>query len=180
MRERMYDEVQWMYFDWLLDLVDEMNHKQLLIYLHTLDYRWGIKNDINRAMDGVALRDRFNWEGQYKAYQLGEEPCSVLEFIIGVASRMDGSVAGMGDGEITDIWFWNLMENLGLDKFDDVTLISEGCCGAIDDIINRLLDRTYESNGYGGLFPLNSTDEDQRGVEVWYQMSEYIIENELY
>ena len=32
-------------------------------------------------------------------------------------------------------------------------------------------------NGTGGLFPLKRPRVNQRRVEVWYQMSEYLMEN---
>jgi hypothetical protein len=45
----------------------------------------------------------------------------------------------------------------------------------IDDILTRLIERTYKPNGEGGFFPLPQTDEDQTKVEIWYQMSAYIL-----
>ena len=47
----------------------------------------------------------------------------------------------------------------------------------IDEILNKFIDRTYRASGYGGLFPLRHSKEDQRKVEIWYQMAAYLIEN---
>ena len=40
-----------------------------------------------------------------------------------------------------------------------------------------MLAREYSDNGHGGLFPLKNPKKDQRKVEIWYQMTEYINEN---
>jgi hypothetical protein len=46
--------------------------------------------------------------------------------------------------------------------------------------MERCVWRTYEPNGVGGFFPLENPNEDQREVELWYQMSAYVddIQNE--
>ena len=41
-------------------------------------------------------------------------------------------------------------------------------------VINRFLNREYESNGKGGLFTINNCDEDLRNVEIWYQLCWYL------
>jgi hypothetical protein len=41
----------------------------------------------------------------------------------------------------------------------------------------RLNRRLYTTSGYGGLFPLEEPKEDQRKVEIWYQMMAYLGEN---
>ena len=45
--------------------------------------------------------------------------------------------------------------------------------GGLDGFINR----QYEANGEGGLFPLKGVCEDQREVEIWYQMNAYLYEH---
>jgi hypothetical protein len=68
------------------------------------------------------------------------------------------------------------MRNAGLDAFDD------GNFDTMDDsevmkILDRIIERTYQRNGVGGLFPLKRDKKDQRKVELWYQMNAYLIEN---
>jgi hypothetical protein len=38
------------------------------------------------------------------------------------------------------------------------------------------VNREYDPDGRGGLFPLDGTHANQREVELWYQMQAYIIE----
>ncbi len=48
----------------------------------------------------------------------------------------------------------------------------------IDDILERLIWRQYQEDGQGGFFPLAWPEQDQREVELWYQMNAYLAENE--
>lgn len=88
----------------------------------------------------------------------------MLEMFIGLAER---GAYQTGD-EMAD-WFYTFMVNLGLDQ----TLSST----KIHRTLQRVNERTYSSSGQGGLFPLMNPVEDQREVDLWYQMSAYIIEN---
>jgi hypothetical protein len=42
--------------------------------------------------------------------------------------------------------------------------------------IKKWLVRDIKPNGEGGLFPMNWNQEDQRGLELWYQMQQYLAE----
>ena len=39
------------------------------------------------------------------------------------------------------------------------------------------VERRYKRSGEGGLFPLKNAAKDQRKVEIWYQLSSYLLEN---
>jgi hypothetical protein len=47
----------------------------------------------------------------------------------------------------------------------------------VNQILTNLVERTYQKNGKGGLFPLKQPAKDQRRVEIWYQMAAYLNEN---
>jgi hypothetical protein len=72
------------------------------------------------------------------------------------------------------IWFWEFMDNLGLKEHNDGNADEDG----IINIIERLIWRTYPSNGEGSMFPLRISDVDQQSIELWYQLCEYVIEQE--
>jgi hypothetical protein len=93
----------------------------------------------------------------------------MLELLIGLSRRL----SFVADGEPFD-WFWQLMENLGLEKYNDNTVIPEK---EVDGILDEVIWRTYKRNGSGGLFPLRKATEDQRDVELWYQLSAYLLEH---
>jgi hypothetical protein len=101
----------------------------------------------------------------------------MLEFLIALATRMNESVYDDRYPNQEPYWFMVLLQNLGLDKYDDTydfTVIH----GEVYDIFMVLNHREYDIDGSrGGLFPLKDPAENQREVEVWYQMQAYLSEN---
>lgn len=149
-------------------------HWKFARQLYTKEFIWLVPNDDNRAADGRGLRSIFLAEYEI----VGPDPlwmdmgCSMLEMLIALAYRLQFIT---GD-EVFD-WFWTLIENLGLsmrgtsDQQYTETLEKE-----IDDILNKVIWRTYTETGEGGLFPVPETDQDQRNIELWYQMSAYLAD----
>jgi hypothetical protein len=76
------------------------------------------------------------------------------------------------------IWFWELLNNLGLSEYANLDRIRSSI-KEINSILSTLNKREYEEDGYGGLFPLRNPGKDQRKVEIWYQMSAYLLENDF-
>jgi hypothetical protein len=85
----MHNNVQDEYFNWLYDFVcfDRVGKfGKLLSRLHDIEFKYRVKNDQNRASDGIALRRRFCHEHNCVdriAYLAG--PCSVLEMLIALS-----------------------------------------------------------------------------------------------
>jgi hypothetical protein len=100
-------------------------------------------------------------------------PASILEVLIGLAIRCCETLADDDNNMRIDQWFWLLMSNCGLNRFTDDRYSSLDT----DEIVDRIVYRRYERNGVGGLFPLKRARRDQRKVELWYQMSYYLVEN---
>lgn len=93
----------------------------------------------------------------------------MLEMLIAF-SRWIAFEAG---GEPRD-WFWHMLSNIGIDKYNDRNYNRE----AIDLAVKTVIWRTYNRNGSGGgLFPLKRAVRDQRDVELWYQLNTYLIEH---
>lgn len=137
-------------------------------------YEYHIPNDDNRAEDGLKLRERFELESSLRLLDLGE--CRMLEFLIALAIRLNESVYDYNNPDQTPYWFWILIENLQLDEYDDYYPFDKIHVD-IELVFMRLNRRLYTTSGYGGLFPLEEPKEDQREVEVWYQMMAYLGEN---
>lgn len=141
--------------------------------LYTKEFVWIIPNDDNRVEDGRDLRYEFLEENNL----LHVDPdwmglgCSMFELLLGLARRL----AFEAEGE-PRVWFWHLITNLGLDYVDDG--FNKKSNREIDEKLDRLIWRTYEPDGSGGLFPLTHPREDQRRVEIWYQMCAYILERD--
>jgi len=166
-----------LYFDWLADQVGSgvppHTYRKMLETLFFKEFVWSVPNDDNRAADGKDLRREFLEDtGITDAPEdwmwLG---CSILELLIALSRRL----AFEADGEPRE-WFWELIGNLTLDRFIDNGRVPKQ---AIDDILECVIWRTYKEDGTGGLFPLRFSQEDQRHVELWYQMSAYLLERSL-
>lgn len=97
----------------------------------------------------------------------------MLEMILGLARR-----ASFEDDGDTREWFWRLLENLDIARYTDMVCSRYPCNQEIERVLNRVIYRVYEDDGHGGLFPLRYPDRDQREVELWYQLSAYLLEHE--
>lgn len=143
-------------------------HWRLLRQMHETDFVWLVPNDDNRAADGLELRYEFMDEKAILPDRAWlERPCSFLEMLIGLARRL----AFEGEGQ-PHVWFWHLIDNLDLTRCNDDRRWSPR---RVDEIINSVIWRTYAPSGRGGLFPLRYSHEDQRDVELWYQMNAYLV-----
>ena len=96
--------------------------------------------------------------------------CSMLEMLIALSDR----TAFQTDGRLEE-WFWRFMHNLELDRYSD-DLYEISIQEEVEDTLTRVIWRKYAQDGTGGLFPLRHPDHDQRKIELWYQMSAYILE----
>lgn len=165
------------YFDWLYGQVCPVRlknpshtYRNLFHILYTTEFHWIVPNDDNRIQDGKDLRREFIEAEELKQndhywMNLG---CSFLELLIGLSRRLEFQT----DRYSTE-WFWELLDNLGLRQYNDRAHLP---LDEIKDILNRVIWRTYDYDGRGGLFPLDHAYEDQREVEIWYQLNSYILE----
>lgn len=166
-----------LYFTWLYrqvanpDIEDKsLTFWKLLKELYTKEFVWLIPNDDNRLEDGKALRIEFIQEEGLRDVdpewlQLG---CSALELMVGLSRRLSFEAEGE-----PYYWFWDLMENLNLHRYSDDRRLPRK---HIQKVLDQVIFRTYERDGTGGLFPLNDPSQDQRKVELWYQLSAYVLE----
>jgi hypothetical protein len=157
------------YLDYLEPLVgieEGESYRGLLHMMHEKEFVWFVPNDDNRLADGLEVRaEWFDAIGQ--AMDMG--PCSFLEVLIGLSRRMQWFTSESAEG-----WGWQFLINLGLDRMRDN--LSRRKVSQIDDILDSVIFRTYAPDGTGGFFPLTHPKEDQRKVELWYQMSAYVNE----
>lgn len=158
-----------------LDLFEVMDSKEFV---------WVVANDDNRIEDALDLRREFLMDTRFRnTFQFAElasprstaefigRPASVLEVLIGLSRRLS-----FAEGGIAEVWAWKLVENLELHLLRDP--LSPRKRERVDERLDALIFRTYQPNGVGGFFPLGYPEQDQTKVEIWYQMSAYLAENE--
>ena len=160
------------YFEWLYNLVHGIQYRRLLIELHSIEFRYSIRMDENRADDGVRLRYRYAIQKgceEYVDYLNG--PCSVLEMMVALSIRCEEDI--MDDpsyGDRTGQWFWHMIVNLGLGSMTDDRFDKR----YVRERIDIFLEREYEPNGKGGLVTIKNCKHDLRTVEIWYQLNLYL------
>lgn len=170
----MNDRLDDQYLDWLYAMVgrraENVDHTKLLAHMHTWEFVMLIPNDDNRCSDGIAVRKEFlRKTGSRPTRHWLELGCSVLEMLVGIARHLSFEM----DGEVGE-WFWHLVDNLGLARYNDRRFNAR----QVDRAMERLIWRQYSTDGRGGLFPLENPHEDQRQVELWFQMESYMLELE--
>jgi hypothetical protein len=164
------------YLTWLYSQVGDVKDRNRsrtywnpLGQLYSIEFFDLVPNDDNRAEDGRALRDEWMAEKHISADpEWRSRGCSFLEMLIALCRRL----AFEADGHV-DVWFWHLINNLGLTDCTDRYPYDQA---EVDARIHTVIYREYDRNGRGGLFPMRRGFKDQRHVEIWYQMNAYLLE----
>lgn len=171
------------YFCWLKRLIGdgyfEENYQKLLWKLYTTVFFYELDYDRNRAADGVYLRKNFLREFRIdgpEAVNFEEgSPCSVLEMMVALARKAEDDI--MHDPEIGDRtghWFWVMLENLGLDIYDDIGYNE----ASVDRILYVFMHHQYAPNGgAGGMFSVRKSCRDMRKTDLWWQLNAFFEEN---
>ena len=169
------------YLYWLYDQISplevtdpDFSFQYLIEHAYRTEFYWSVPNDDNRIADGVDLRREFlDHIGAERDTNFMEIGCSMLEMLVALCR-----VLSFNTGHNTRFWFSKLMENLSIAHMTD-TIYKErlDSTEVVDMVWHDIIHRTYKRNGDGGLFPLKRPGQDQRKIEIWYQMSAYLIEN---
>ena len=174
------------YFTWLYSQIGAVttrnpsrNYWELARQLYTTEFRYFVPNDDNRAEDGRLLREEFLDASPFNEWKDAEGwlslPCSFLEMLIALSRKL-AFEAYSGHGEdATPDWFQELICNLDLNIYTDA-FRDRKRQENIAHVLEVVNERQYDRNGVGGLFPLQHAREDQRRVEIWYQMAAYLDE----
>ncbi|MCC2832074.1 hypothetical protein [[Clostridium] innocuum] len=172
------------YFEWMYKLVcndkysNGLSYRKLLYHLYNTEFIYILEKDSNRACDGIDFRYRFGYENKIPRADIERyldiDPCNLLEMMISLSYKVEETIMDDSDyGDRTGQWFWNMIVNLELGHMFD----SQFDTNYVENVVTRLLNRTYESNGKGGLFTVNNPRYDMRSVEIWYQTMWYFDDN---
>ena len=162
------------YGEWLVEQVHfkRRNYERLMETLHESPFIVFIDRDQSRAEDGLYMRNRYYSEKNLPRDYFDDEPCSVLEMLVAFAIRIDNEWIGDPSEEHPEIIFWEMLCNLGLDEYYDKVFD----CFEVDRILENWLHRDFNFDGNGSIFPLNEPEFDQREIEIWSQMNQYLME----
>ena len=171
MKKRYEDE----YFLWLTSLVKNKSHGQLLRFLFETDYIYQNPMDANRADDGIQLRYEFIYDHgiDERDFSYLYEPCNVFEMILALARRISLIMESPNFMDDSDVWFWRMISNLGLNKQIDRIFDYD----YVRTIIRNFLTNNYGPYGYGSLFHVTSR-RDTSKLQIWEQAMIYLNEFE--
>lgn len=186
------DNLSQLYLEWLLRLINADNYQgksyiKLCSLLNKIPFNPIMKLDVNRNSDVQSLLRETYIQSQSDWYRLNNDeimelptwPVSFLELIISLAMRIDLDFMREINGiDNTRIYFWVLVRNLGFLSFDDDDWNED----SIISVVNRLnivQERKYDFNGNGGLFPLENAEIDQRNVQIWNQLCQFVSQKFL-
>lgn len=170
------------YYRWLVQILRDdylaTNYQKLLWKLYQTNFYWELEYDGNRAADGKYLRMLFEDETgvRFGVRKIDEDqPCSVLEMMVALARKTEHDIMFNPDyGDRTGKWFWVMMENLGLDTYDDYGYFEEN----VDRILYVFMHHLYAPNGEeGGMFPNEYVERDLRKTDIWWQINAYLEKN---
>lgn len=159
------------YYEWLVEKIAIPNGKdynKLFEIMHNTEFQWTVPNDDNRIQDGIDLRGRF-LNGKKRTINL--EGATLLEILVSLSMKTAFTAGGTPRK-----WAWKLLKNLRLTNMSDP--LNPEMIRQVNDKLDALIWRTYQYNGRGGFFPLKHPEEDQRKVEIWYQMNKYVLERD--
>jgi hypothetical protein len=162
------------YYIWLLEQVSAVslapysNYQALLQDLFFIPYTYTNALDKNREIAGLDLRKDFAYSVGIDVSDVRQDPCSVLEMLIGLAKYM----SDIYDYTVTK-WFWEMIGNMHLDHFYDGHYNSSQVAHTIDE----WLQGKYSFRGVGTPFPLRNFSEDTRKMQLFDIMQAYVNEN---
>ena len=176
------------YFVWLCGLMDISleQYSELFYILYDTDFVWIIPTDSDRADDGLELRRKYyEHDIEEDWIMFIDDGCSVLEALIGIARRMNFLLESDETSDMSRVWFWDMIRNLGLARFKNSVLLdyeskpNEREAEKVIDILNRWMTREFEPDGTGSIFPLKDPATDQRNETINMQMNLYVQANYL-
>lgn len=148
-------------------------YTKLLEFLLQVPFYCTLEEDEPRLEDGRFFRDDVVGYCGVSEREIDELEISVLEVLIELSIRIDMEYTGDPRHPYPESIFWELLNNLGLNKFTNRSFDSE----CVEEILDIWMNRKFERDGTGSIFPLGRTRRDQTRICIWDQMNEYVKEN---
>lgn len=162
------------YFDWLVSFTGSVNetelYSKLLTHLHNRYFDFLLNEDDCRNADGIRLRTTFAELTGIYIYDLRRDRATILELMVALSIRMEDTMFDPSFGDRTGLWFWGMIQSLGLLYMSDSQYDEE----SIDETIDCFITRKYLPNGHGGLFTLDHEQVDLRRIGIWTQSCWYL------
>lgn len=167
------------YFEWLCGFVNadthsDVSYRRLLRTLFNYRFYAMVNDDDNRALECLRLRD------DSKLFKEDRNPFSptpnFFELCVILAKRLEYLADSDGMEMNVSRWFWEILENAGLDIFTDEDFDALFGVECIPAILDTIMYRKYKSDGTMGFFPCTGSERwgDFRKLPLSMQMNVYI------
>jgi len=172
------------YFEWLAEKVHAKEHDsmQLVKTLFETAFIVIVPNDENRSDDGLDLREDWLDVCGLSVDPLMGKSANLLEVLIALSIHFDdlmpAPVTHTEAKHRPSKWFWEMLKNADVHEFTD-DYWNVKYANELRYMLDAIMKRLYDYNGIGGFFPLRNPKKDQRDVELWYQMNDYIMEKNV-
>lgn len=174
-----------LYFKWICSIIfpneiTRNKYTNVLKVLYETEFDYIIDLDENRQKDGIDLRYHFSYackipydivKNNFNIYK-----CSMLEMMTALAKRCEEDLmSDLNFGDRTDLWFWIMFSNLGLNNYDDSYWDPVYSYYEVKNILRKFMFREYNADGSnGGLFICPNSGYDLRTMQLWDQMGLYM------
>lgn len=155
------------------------NYSLLMTKLHKIPFIFLINMDQNRAEDGLYFRKIYekNTGKSTSIFKSLRRDCSVLEMLVALSIRIENEYIGDPKHPHPEYIFWEMIKNL-MDQGEGISHCTDKNFDEkyVDFKVEMWMTRAFNKDGKGSIFPLKKTKKDQRKVEIWSQMNEYLSE----
>ena len=98
----------------------------------------------------------------------------VLEMLLALARDWEHEITyDFHLGDRSPQWFWTMVGNLGLLNYPDY----EFNLNEVEEIVDVWITRKFSKSGDGSIFPVKNWGSDQRKLEIWLQLQNFVMEN---
>ena len=171
------------YWSFLCGEVENREH-QMADYCLLMKILWKIPFKSFNPMDDNRIEDALDMRNEYlrdiSRYRIDtsvveDRYVSCLEVLISLAKRMENDILcdPMEEIDHSADHFWTFLRNLDVEKYSN-DRISEA---EINEKVTKWVRREYQKDGFGSIFPIRRPKNDMRKLEIWDQMSCYVMEN---
>ena len=159
------------YFAWLCEKIEYVKHPEYTLLIGKL-YRTSFEIPENITEDRIRMRKASELRS-YLDMPVPNFPISVLEVLISVAIETERNIMRDSEaGDRTAVWFWQMIDNLGLLKYTDENYDHAEVC----KILHKFLHRQYRKNGVGSVGFTTHRRSDFRKMDIWQQFNIYLTE----
>lgn len=139
------------YLPWLIrrGCLDE--YRDLASAWDEMEFVWYIPEDGDKAIQALRMRDEYEYETGRSCLRQG--PASFLELFVSITDTLTAMIY-----QDRAVFTKSILMNLGVRNAQDALFAEPAVYARAIDSAEMVMHRTYQKNGYGGLFMVPGAD----------------------